>query len=466
MLGKQVVSFNCVDKALLALESKNERMVFHIMLAIQGAIDPVKLNHAVLYVMCRHPTMRSLLRNKWFGHHREIQEDPQGEIVTVRSVDESETQRGLGHVRSDATHEEHLLQWLNQPLDVRESLPLRVLLLKRESSDHLLVFTFHHHAADGIRCLNFMKEVIDSYNGETNADMSPVGDACNLHKRDEVLNLIKDSRSRTRHFHSQVLSNLFHRFVIAPMSPPARIFHDRTGPLSPEVWFLCEKIEPLELERLESRSRASGATLNDLLLASCFKAVEKWNTQHGRPCQKISIMVPVDIGRHGPRHIVSNQVSYISPATTPEDRADPSALLAKTSTARVSLLKNGSASSMVYFTYLLSFLPLPLLRAVGRLLLLTKVCVDSVLLTNLGSIWAPSAGRAVGKTRVGDATVYDVTIATPVITPFRMGIAVATYNAALSICLSYRTCLVSTEKARAFLALYIEEIHRYHTGQE
>jgi NRPS condensation-like uncharacterized protein len=263
-----------------------------------------------------------------------------------------------------------------------------------------------------------------------------------------------------------VVRALFDSFVIAPMSPPARIFHDTRGPLSPEIWFLSEKVDPLELERIESRAKASGATLNDLLLAACFKTVEKWNAQHGKPCKKISIMVPVDIGRQGPRHIVSNQVSYISPATAPEDRVDPGVLLAKVSNARASLLKDGSVPSMVYFTYFLSFLPLPLLRAVGRLLLLSRVHVDSVLVTNLGRLWPKLACRGVGRTRVGDAIVYDVTIATPVITPFRMAIAAAIHSESLNISLSYRPCLVSSGSAQAFLSLYLQEIRRYETGQE
>ena len=463
--ANRVVPLNCVDKALLALDSRNERMVFHIMLGVQGEIDPIRLNQAVSFVMSIHPTMRSLLRAKWFRHFREVQEDFDGKIVTVWDVDSFEASRRPGEARSDATPERLLFQWINRPIDPTKDLPVRVLLLKRKVGDYSIVFTFHHHAADGIRCLRVIREVIDKYNGEPAIDPLPTEDACNLHKRNEVVELVKSSRSKTGHLPRQVPSNLFRRFAVASLPPPARIFHDGAGPPSGEVGYLHRVLDAVELKQIDSKARASGATLNDLLLASCFRVVEKWNQQHGIRCKKISIMVPVDVGRRASRQVVSNQVSYISPATSPQDRADPAALLRKTSTARIRLLRDGGAVSIIYFTYFLSFLPLPALRGIGRLLLRTRLFVDSILVTNVGPIWLTPRSSAGRQTSIGDATIHEVTGVTPVVTPFRMGIYAGIYNEALNIALTYRTSLVSEEKAQAFLDLYIEDIRKYPPGQ-
>jgi hypothetical protein len=177
-------------------------------------------------------------------------------------------------------------------------------------------------------------------------------------------------------------------------------------------------------------------------------------------------MVPIDIGRRASKHVVSNQVSYISLATSRQDRADPAALLRKTSTARIRLLRDGGAVSIVYFTYFLSFLPLPALRGIGRLLLGTRLFVDSVLVTNVGPIWLTPPSSAGRQTSMGDATIQEVTGVTPVITPFRMGIYAGIYNEALNIALTYKTSLVSEEKAQAFLDQYLEVIRKYPPSQQ
>ena len=98
-----------------------------------------------------------------------------------------------------------------------------------------------------------------------------------------------------------------------------------------------------------------------------------------------------------------------------------------------------------------------MVAAVARFLLLTRIHVDTFLLTNVGAIW-PRPGVDGGLTRIGEGTVSEVTCIAPVITPFRMAIVASTYNGALNISLNYRTCLVSQEKARAFLDLYVSEL--------
>ena len=65
-------------------------------------------------------------------------------------------------------------------------------------------------------------------------------------------------------------------------------------------------MDSIELSEIDAKSRVLGATVNDALLAACFKTIEKWNEMHGKSSGKISIMVPVDVGRRMSQHIVSN----------------------------------------------------------------------------------------------------------------------------------------------------------------
>ena len=168
-------------------------------------------------------------------------------------------------------------------------------------------------------------------------------------------------------------------------------------------------------------------------------------------------MMPVDVGRRSCAGVISNQISYISPATTQKDRAHPASLLKNTAAIRANLMRNGSHIPIIYLAYAVSFLPLPLVRAIARLVVLTRIYTDTILLTNVGTVWPRPHGEE-GRTRLGRAIISEMTGIGPVISPFRMALVASVYNGALDLSLAYRTCLVSGEKARSFLDLYVEEL--------
>jgi NRPS condensation-like uncharacterized protein len=449
------IPLNCVDKCLLALDSKSERMVYHWILTIRGEIDPVKLNLALLSAQSAHPIMRTIMRSKYFRPFREIQEDFGEGVLSVQ--DRGELQ--------DTNYERHLSACINQPMNIREGFPLRVLLLRKNEAESALVFTFHHSAADGLRTLLFMRKVIESYNNEVSDD-SQSPDTTRISRRgDELLEFAHSQRSRVEHYYRKMISSLFHRFFTAPLSPPTRIFHDNLGQ-SEEIHFCFETISPPEFQQIESRSKSVGVTINDILLAACFRTIEKWNVLHGKVSRKISIMVPVNIGTEASRHIVSNQVSFISASTKPEDRAAPAKLLTKVNRDTAYMVKNGIAFSIIYFFYFCSRFPLTVIKAIAKLFMLTRIYVDTVLLTNLGLIWPKESGTEGGETKIGGAEIITVDCVVPVVTPMGMGIYVGTYNKNLNVCLTYRTSFFSKEKAQMFLDLYVEEIKNYPVGPE
>ena len=73
------VSMNCMDMTWLALDSINERIVFHAILVIEGEVDTARLNDALLTTVRRHPALRTVLRRKFLRHYREYRDniDPQ-----------------------------------------------------------------------------------------------------------------------------------------------------------------------------------------------------------------------------------------------------------------------------------------------------------------------------------------------------------------------------------------------------
>jgi len=450
------VSMNCMDMTWLALDSINERIVFHAILVIDGDVDPAKLNNAILATVQRHPALRTVLRREFLRHYREYRDNIDPQLLEVHDMSSS---------GDESEHKRHITEWVNRPLDPKKELPFRVLLLKRGHEQYWLAFTFHHYATDALRALRFVNEMIREYNkaGETEAAPGKAAeDTITAHRIDELLPLIQRPKSKVKWYYPKIASSLFHRFVISIFSPPSRIFHDRSSGKSGEVSFIRTWMDSIELSEIDAKSRVLGATVNDVLLAACFKTIEKWNEMHGKSSGKISIMVPVDVGRKMSQHIVSNQISYVSPITMRDERVDHVGLPKKVSRRTGCVIRNGNAFSMIYFTYLISRLGFAVLRLVGMLFIATRVYIDTTLLTNVGRVRLGDGKEP----RLGDARITDIFGVTPVVSPWGMSVVTAVFNGKLQLDLTYRTTRFSDETARRFLDLYVEEIRNYMLALE
>lgn len=446
------VSMNCMDMTWLALDSINERIVFHAILVIDGDVDPAKLNNAILATVHRHPALRTVLRRKFLRHYREYRDNIDPQLLEVHDMSSS---------GDESVHKRHITEWVNRPLDPKKELPFRILLLKRGPGQYWLAFTFHHYATDALRALRFVNEMIREYNktGETEAapGKTALEDTVTAHRMDELLPLIRRPKSMVKWYYPKIASSLFHRFVISLFSPPSRIFHDRSSGKSGEVSFIRTWMDSIELSEIDAKSRVLGATVNDVLLAACFKTIEKWNQMHGKSSGKISIMVPVDVGRRMSQHIVSNQISYVSPATMPEERVDHVGLLKKVSKRTGCVIRNGNAFSMIYFTYLIGRMGFATMKVVGELFIATRVYIDTTLLTNVGRIRLGDGNEP----RLGEAQITDIFGVTPVVTAWGMSMVTAVFNGKLHLGLTYRPTRFSDQTAHSFLNLYVEEIRNY-----
>ena len=449
------IPLNCVDKCLLALDGINEPMLIHSILNLEGEIDHARLNQAILSAQEAHPIMRTILRSKHLRPFRQIQEDFGEGVLSVQDLAELQ----------DANYERCLSEWMNRPLDIKRGFPLRVLLLRKNEVESSLIFTFHHSATDGLRAVIFIRKAIETYNKE-DFGVSQSPDATRISRKgDELLEFAHSQRSRVEHYYTKMISSLFHRLIIAAFAPPTRVFHDKSGH-SKELHLCFETIGPKELEQLESKATSAGVELNDIFLAACYRVVEKWNTMHGKVSKKIRIMAPVNISPKGFRYVVSNQASWISPATTPEDRADPAKLLRRVRTDTIYAAKNRIAFSLIYFFYFCSRFPLVVMRGMCRFLMITRTYVDTILITNIGLIWPKVGSEEPAVTNIGRSRIVNVVGSAPVVTPQGLSICAGIYNKNLSISITYRTALFSKEKAQMFLDLYVEEIKKYQVGPE
>jgi NRPS condensation-like uncharacterized protein len=437
-------------------------MLIHTILSLQGNVDKVRLNQALASAQQVYAVMRTILRSRHLKLSREIQEDLGKGVLSVAHQAQSQC----------TDLESHISSWMNQPFDITGGFPVRVLLLHRNDGKASLVFTFHHSAVDGLRALLFVRKVIESYNsgfsqeGAVGGSSPQIRDDIRIDRRqDELLEFAHSQRSKVQHYYWKMISSLFHRFVIAAVPPPTRVFHDRSGQ-SRELHFCFKTVSPKELEQIQYEVRSAGVELNDIFLAACYIAVEKWNSMHGKPCRNIRIMAPANISPKGFRYVVSNQASWFSLPTTARDRADPAKLLRKVRADMVAATMERTAFSLVYFFYLCSRFPLPLMRGIARFLMITRTYVDSILITNVGFIWPKPGSEQSAMSNIGNARILNVTGSAPVVTPMGLSLAAGIYNRHLNFCLTYRPALFAEEKAKQFLDLYVEEIKHYSNRQD
>jgi len=447
------IPLNCVDKCLLALDSINEPMLIHLIIDLEGEIEHGKLNQAILSAQRAHPVMRTVLRSRNWRLCREIQEDLEKGVLSV--ADEAQLK--------DTDHDAYLSSWMNRPFRINKEFPVRALLLRKNERESSLVFTFHHSVVDGLRALLFARKVIQSYNNEAARNSESEGDIRINRKGDELLEFARSQRSKVKYYYRKMIFSLFHRFVIGAFLPPTRVFHDKSGK-SKELRFCFKIISPREFEQIQSKARSAGVELNHIFLAACYRAVDEWNSMHGKRSNRIRIMAPANISPKGFRHVVSNQAAWFSLPTMPKDRADPAKLLQKVRADTIDETLNRIAFSLVYFFYFCSRFPLWVMKGMCRFLMVTRTYVDSILFTNIGFIWPKLGSEEPAVRSMGNAKILNVTGSAPVVTPMGLSIAAGIYNRNLNFSLTYRPALFSEEKAQMFLDLYVDEIKNYQVG--
>jgi NRPS condensation-like uncharacterized protein len=259
-----------------------------------------------------------------------------------------------------------------------------------------------------------------------------------------------------------MLSHLSYFVFINPLFHPARIFHDGLGG-SGEVSFCSAKITPAEFLELKARSNSVGGTVNDILMAVCYRSVDKWNRRHGKRTRKISFLIPIDIGSPDLNGIISNQISYISFSTSAKDRIDPPTLLRKISAKRTHMLKErrGNTYSIIYFASVLRLLPLAAMKAFSKYVLF-PLYADTVICTNPGIVRVNDCGE--GPIEQGSFRVVDFEAVPFVFAVMGMNICVATFRGSLGIYIAYDTGLFSKRKAEEFLALCMDELANYQVN--
>jgi hypothetical protein len=127
---------------------------------------------------------------------------------------------------------------------------------------------------------------------------------------------------------------------------------------------------------------------------------------------------------------------------------------------------NRRAFSLIYFFYFVMSLPPVIHRQIVRLLVFLRTHVDCPFLTNGGVVWPKMGSQEPAVTHIGNARIINLTGLSPVVTPWRLGFGVCTYNRTMNISLTYRPAMFSRDKVQQFLDLYVEEVMNYQVGSK
>lgn len=448
-----IVPMNCIDKVLLSYEVGHQRMTFHLILTIEGHVEPDRLNQALLSVLRLHPTMRARVSSSLFRHFREVQEECGDKIL---EFSDSTAQPPAENINgAQAQYEKRISEWINRPLDLRSELPVRALLLRNSGAGYSLIFTFHHSAIDGLRAVRFINEVMSRYISRDPFEAVLSCDVARQRNGDELMALARAERRRVQRFRWTMLCYMLRFLLMTPVRRSSRIFHDGPGK-GPGIDFCSGRLDSAGLQQIKVASRSVGGTANDILMAACFRTIEKWNRFHGKKCGKISLMLPVNVAGAELQQLAANLVSFISVATDCRDRTDSTELLRRVHRYTASALKlnRGNAFSYIYFSYVLSRLPLVAMKGFARLIKF-PVYADTVLHSNLGVI---NLGDHDGR---NGFRVTDFAALGPVVNVMGMFLCISTYNGTLGIDLCYRTGCFSKQKAQEFLNSYLDELENY-----
>ncbi|MFD9004255.1 amino acid adenylation domain-containing protein [Streptomyces sp. NPDC059582] len=122
------------------------------VLRLQGPLDTAALAAAVTDVVTRHESLRTLVVEDADGHPQQRILPPQEASVPFRVADVA------AHAVDAA-----IQQAACEGFDLDTQLPLRTTVLRVAAQEHVLVFVFHHIAADGASMAPFLRDLLSAY---------------------------------------------------------------------------------------------------------------------------------------------------------------------------------------------------------------------------------------------------------------------------------------------------------------
>lgn len=129
-----------------------------------------------------------------------------------------------------------------------------------------------------------------------------------------------------------------------------------------------------------------GNTVNDLLLAGLHLALDSWNSAHGGPTGRLSVLMPVNLRPKPSWYEVFGNFAFMVPVVTrPEDRGDPTATVNAIRRRTRRIKDECTPAAAVRLLNVVQQLPLPVKRSIARLAA-SERAIPTAILSNLGRL--------------------------------------------------------------------------------
>ncbi len=361
----RTVPFSGVDSVMSALDEPRRPQTIELEVAVSERLDEQRLRQAVATAAERHPMARARQLPA-----RPLDGNFSWEIDGTLPTDPVEARDTAGPPALDHARG----TFYTRHIDIETGPPFRVLLVHEEGNGDRVLLSVNHSAFDGVGSLRLLQSISRCYAGE--ADPLPDLDALEARA-------LLDKRVPQGG-----------RGAAAPAGAPK---HQRPARLASTSSKAAEGFGILHLE-LDASAAASlrGATVNDVLLAALHMTIAGWNQSKGVPCERVTVMMPVNQRPAAWRgEVLANLVLPGQVASTRADRARTSGLLA-TVAAQTRHIKTdgvgGTTDPVPRRT------PVMLRRLLPHLIdALADRMADTAILSNLGRVedppWFGADGR-------------------------------------------------------------------------
>ena len=424
------LDFNIIDEAIHHLDVPDEPWTVHLEARLGGAVDPARLERAILLAATKHPMARAYQR-KWRPWHTVYRWQIEAKLehapleVVACATDE------------DVTATRARFQSTRCPIDAAP--PFRMLLAKREGGDYVMI-NFNHAAADGVGTLRFLRSVGLAY-GEA-PDPTPESA---LAWRD----LTRTSApTAAEGWQRQLFMNQMLREAVS--SAPTRLAI-QDGTPAPGFGFSLRRLPSALTEGL-AKAKIAGGTVNDLLLAVLHRVIAKWNQEHGEPDGRISTMMPVNVRpKETWTEAVSNITYFVSVSTRPSDRDSVESSVGAIREQATAVKEKGTAGVLREILFGSPLLLLEVKRRMPALIGLAERFIDTAVLSNLGRL---NDRLVFGD--LGEAT--ELWFSPPCRMPLGLGIGAAGYCGETFLVFRYRHAQLSADAAERFADAYVRAL--------
>lgn len=423
--------FNIIDEVFVHADDPAHPLTVQIEARAAGALDADRLRDAVGAALNRHPMARARLA-PWAKDARSfewlIDAKPQVDPVRIANVgDESD----LDDLRSE---------FYSTPVSLFESPPLRVRHVQDSGGDRVMV-SIQHSASDGMGALRLLQSICREYAG---AD-DPVPDFDAAEARQFAAQEARPSLTDWLHTGRMELQ----RWTNLGSLPARLTMQGETTRSGYGLKTLSLPLGPIVSAPLR---KATGASVNDVLVAAASRAAGRWIEEHDKDAGRVSVFMPINARpAEWSREIVANLVTGDIVSTKAAERASVEECLAAVAGWTDAVKKRGPGTTLAALNKIRPF-DIAGMRAATRFVMRSGASLaDTLILSNLG--------RVPDDFVEGDGLqLTEVYFSPPVAMPCGLGLGAAAFDGKLFLTLRHCWALWSSDAVDRFSAILCNEL--------